>query len=164
MIIIGNILALIASIFMVLAGLVKNRKKTIYIQSIQVFLFILSNAFLKGITGVINNIVSFIRNILCYKDVFNFKIKITLISISIILSLLLNNLGLIGLLPLISVATYTFFMDIKDLTKFKLLNIFATTLWFIYDIFILSYTSAIFDFMCIIANIITILKIKRGNN
>ena len=142
MIIIGNILALIASIFMVLAGLVKNRKKTIYIQSIQVFLFILSNAFLKGITGVINNIVSFIRNILCYKDAFNFKIKITLIS----------------------VVTYTFFMDIKDLTKFKLLNIFATTLWLIYDIFILSYTSAIFDFMCIIANIITILKIKRGNN
>ena len=55
-------------------------------------------------------------------------------------------------------------MDIKDLTKFKILNIFATTLWFIYDIFILSYTSAIFDFMCIIANIITIYKIKRGNN
>ena len=164
MIIIGNILALLASIFMVLAGLVKNKKKTIYVQSIQVFLFILSNAFLKGITGVITNIVSFIRNILCYKDVFNFRIKIVLISISIVFSLLLNNLGIIGLLPLISVVTYTFFMDIKDLTKFKILNIFATTLWFIYDIFILSYTSAIFDFMCIIANIITIYKIKRGNN
>jgi len=102
MIIVGNILALLASIFMVITGLIKNKKKIIYIQSIQIFLFILSNAVLGGITGVIINLVSFIRNILCYKDVFNLKVKIFLISVSIILSLLFNNLGIIGFLPLIS--------------------------------------------------------------
>jgi len=163
MIIVGNILALLASIFMVITGLIKNKKKIIYIQSIQIFLFILSNAVLGGITGVIINLVSFIRNILCYKDVFNLKVKIFLISVSIILSLLFNNLGIIGFLPLISTVLYTFLMDIKDVIRFKYINIIVTTLWFIYDIFILSFTSAAFDFMCIIANIITIYKMKKSN-
>lgn len=164
MIILGNVIALIASIFMVIAGTVKNKKKMIYIQSIQIFLFVLSNAVLGGITGVITNLVSFIRNILCYKEKFNFKIKIILIGISVLLSLFFNNLGLIGFLPLISTIIYTSLMDVKDVVKFKCLNILATSLWLVYDIFILSYTSALFDAMFIIANIITIYQIKKSNN
>jgi len=92
MILLGNIIALMASIFMVIAGLLKDRKRIIYVQSIQIFLFILSNAVLGGITGVITNLISLIRNILCYKDKFNIKVKIILIAISIIFSLLFNNL------------------------------------------------------------------------
>jgi len=164
MILLGNIIALMASIFMVIAGLLKDRKRIIYVQSIQIFLFILSNAVLGGITGVITNLISLIRNILCYKDKFNIKVKIILIAISIIFSLLFNNLGIIGLLPLISVVMYTYLMDTKDVRKFKYINILATSLWFVYDIYILSYTSAIFDFMCILANIITIFKMKKSNN
>lgn len=164
MIIVGNIIALVASLFMVIAGLLKERKKIIYVQSIQIFLFVVSNAVLGGITGVITNLVSFIRNILCYKDKFDFKIKMILIIISIVLSLLFNNLGLIGFLPLISTVLYTYLMDTKDVKKFKIINILATFLWLVYDIYILSYTSAVFDFACIIANIITIFKMKKSNN
>lgn len=148
---------------MVFAGSVKEKSKTIYIQSIQIFLFVLSNAVLGGITGVITNLISFIRNVLCYKDYFNSKIKIILIVLSIIFSLLFNNLGIIGLLPLISTVLYTSLMDIKDVKNFKILNIFATSLWLVYDVFIFSYTSALFDIMCIIANIIAINKIKSNN-
>lgn len=163
MIILGNIIALIASIFMVISGLVKNRKKIICIQSIQISLLVLSNAVLGGITGVITNLVGFIRNILCYKEKFNIKVKIVLITLLIVLSLLFNNLGVIGFLPLIGTIIYTYLMDTKDVTKFKCINILAASLWLIYDIYILSYTSAIFDFICILANIITIFKMKKSN-
>lgn len=51
-------------------------------------------------------------------------------------------------------------MNIKDVRKFKLLIIFTMLMWLIYDVVIKSYTSAIFDFMNIIANMLTLLQIK----
>ena len=52
-------------------------------------------------------------------------------------------------------------MNIGDVIKFKILVIFTMILWFVYDIYIKSYSSAVFDFMNIIANIYSIFKIKN---
>lgn len=52
----------------------------------------------------------------------------------------------------------------KDVRKFKLLIIFTMLMWLIYDVVIKSYTSAIFDFMNIIANMLTLLQIKLVKN
>lgn len=158
-IIIGNIIALIGSLLMVYSGLVKKKKMIIYIQTVQMLMFVLSNMILGGITGVITNIFGCIRNILCYKNKLNNSKKIILILITIAFSLSFNNLGFIGLLPLISTVTYTLLIDLKDVLKFKILVISTTILWYIYDIYIQSYTSAIFDFMTIITNSIAIYKL-----
>ena len=105
-IIIGNIIALIASIIMVYSGYLKQKKKILYAQTIQIGLSVLSNIVLGGITGAIINAISCVRNILCYKEKLNNKSKIILITLATILSLCFNNLGTIGLLPLISTITY----------------------------------------------------------
>ena len=101
---------------------------------------------------------------MCYKDKLNNIAKIILIILSISLSLCFNNLGFIGLLPLISTITYVLLMNIKDVIKFKYLIIFTTFLWFVYDLWIKSYTSACFDFMSIGANCFSIIQIKNKNN
>ena len=64
-----------------------------------------------------------------------------------------NNLGFIGILPIISAVAYTLFMDTKDIIKFKYLTIFIMFLWGTYDLYVKSYSSAVFDFMTIFANI-----------
>ena len=158
MIIIGNIIALIASLIMVYTGILKNKRKILYFQTIQIGLFVVSNLVLGGISGAIINAISIIRNVLCYKEKLGLKEKIIITILSVILTLAFNNLGFVGLLPLISTVSYIWFMDIKDIKKFKILFSFTVLLWFIYDIIIKSYTSAIFDFATIVANIITILK------
>ena len=84
--------------------------------------------------------------------------------LKIILTFKFNNLGYIGLLPLISTVSYIWLMNIKDVRKFKLLIIFTMLMWLIYDVVIKSYTSAIFDFMNIIANMLTLLQIKLVKN
>lgn len=127
-------------------------------------LFVLSNIVLGGITGAIINALSCIRNILCYKNKLDLKAKIILILLSTILSLIFNNLGLIGLLPVISTVVYILLMNTKDVVKFKWLSIFTMLMWLVYDLFIKSYTSAIFDFMNIMANIISIIQISLRNN
>ena len=161
MLLIGNIIALIASIFMVYSGLIQNKKRILIIQTIQILCSVVSNIVLGGITGAIINAISMIRNIICYKDKLRTKEKIIITILSITLSLLFNNLGIIGLLPVISTVTYVWLMNEKDVIKFKFLIIFTMLLWGIYDLIIKSYTSCIFDFMTILTNIISIYKINK---
>ncbi len=158
--ILGNIVALLGSLLMVYTGLIKKKQKIILFQTVQIGLFVLSNIILGGITGAIINALSMIRNILCYKNKLGLKEKIIITILSIVLSLSFNNLGIIGLLPVISTVTYIWLIDIKNVSRFKILIIFTMILWFIYDMTIKSYTSAFFDFMNICANIISIILIK----
>lgn len=162
-VVIGNTVALIASLLMVYSGFLKKKNKILYVQTVQILLFIVSNLVLGGITGAIINAISCIRNILCYKDRLRAKEKVVIALLSIILSLKFNNLGLIGLLPLLSTLCYILVMNTKDVIKFKILIIATACMWLIYDIYIKSYTSAIFDFASMAANFITILQITRNN-
>ena len=91
---------------MVYSGIIKNKKKILYVQSIQIGLYVISNLILGGITGAIINALSFIRNILCYNDKFGLIEKSIITILSIVLSILFNDLGIIGLLPLISTVLY----------------------------------------------------------
>lgn len=163
-IIIGNIIALIASILMVYSGMLKQKKKILYFQTVQIGMSVISNIILGGITGAIINALSMIRNILCYKNKLGLKEKIIITILAIILTFKFNNLEYIGLLPLISTVSYIWLMNTKDVRKFKLLIIFTMLMWLIYDVVIKSYTSAIFDFMNIIANMLTLLQIKLVKN
>lgn len=160
-IIIGNIIALVASILMVYAGIIKEKKKILYLQIIQIGLSVISNIILGGITGAIINVISCISNVLCYKDKLNLKEKIILISLAIIVSVPFNNLGIVGFLPIISLVTYTLLMDIKDVVKFKYLIMFSMLLWLIYSLCINLYVSAIFNFISIITNAISIWQLKK---
>ena len=163
-IIIGNVIALIASILMVYYGMLKQKKKILYFQTVQIGMSVISNIILGGITGAIINAISMIRNILCYKDKLGLKEKIVITIVSVILTFKFNNLSYIGLLPLISTIVYIWLMNIKNVKKFKLLIAFTMLMWFIYDVVIKSYTSAIFDFMNIVANIVTLFQIKSVKN
>lgn len=160
-IIIGNIIALIASILMVLTGFPKKKKKILFIQIIQIALSVISNLVLGGYTGAIINAVSCVRDILCYKEKIGNKEKIIIIILAVGLSFVFNNLGWIGLLPLAATVVYIIFMNSKDVVRFKILIIFSMIMWLIYDLYIKSYTSGVFDFMSVIANLIAILQIRK---
>lgn len=161
-ILIANAIALIASLLMVYTGYIKKKEKILFFQTIQIGLSVISNLILGGITGAIINVLGLIRNILCYKEKLNKIAQIILIILSILLGVYFNNLAVIGLLPIISNVVYIVFMNIKDVIKFKYLIIFTMTMWLVYDIYIMSYTSAVFDLGNIIANIISIIQIKKS--
>lgn len=159
-IIIGNIIALIASILMVYSGIIKQKKKILYVQTVQIGMSVASNIVLGGVVGAIINALSCVRNILCYKDKLGLKEKIIITILATILSIVFNNLEIIGILPLISTIVYLWLMNLKDVIKFKFLIIFTMILWLIYDICIKSYSSAVFDFLNVVANVISIYQIK----
>ena len=158
--IIGNIIALIASLVMVYSGTLKQKKKILYFQTVQIGLSVISNLVLGGISGAIINVIGLIRNILCYKDRLKIKEKIIITILATILILKFNNLGFLGFLPLISTVTYIWLMNIKNVKMFKMLIAITTLMWFIYDFVIKAYTAAIFDAITITVNLVSIFQIK----
>ncbi len=160
-IIISNIIALLASILMVCTGMAKTKKKTLSIQTTQIFLHTISNLIVGGITGTIINSLNIVRNVLCYKNKLNIIFKIILTILSIALSLSFNNIGIIGLLPLIASVSYIWLMNTKSIIKFKILIIFTMFLWLFYDITIKLYVTAIFDVATIIGTFISLYQIKK---
>lgn len=158
---IGNIIALMASIAMVIAGLQKTKKKVLLVQIIQIALAALGNLVLGGYTGAIVNVLNCVRDVLCYKDKMGVKEKIIISVLAIGISLAFNNLGWIGFLPVVATVLYIIYMNTKDDLKFKILVLVVLILWTVYDIYIKSYTAGIFDIISIIANVVTILRIKH---
>ena len=162
--ILGNIIALFAASLSVIMGLTKKREKIIYIQTIQFFTYTISNLILGGFSGVIANAIGAIRNILSYKEKLTKKVRLIIIIISIILTLSFNNLGFIGLLPLINTIIYTTFINEKNPFKFKILYMITVILWLLYDFSIKAYTSVLFEIITIMSCIITAYQIYLNKN
>lgn len=91
---------------MVYSGIIKQKKKIVYVQTVQIWLSVASNIVLGEIVGAIINALSCVRNILCYKDKLGLKEKIIITILATALSIAFNNLGLIEILPLISTIVY----------------------------------------------------------
>ena len=80
--IIGNVVALLASLFMVYSGILKKKTQILIAQNIQIILLIISNIILGGISGAISNTAGLIRNLLYQKKCLKMPVKILLTVIS----------------------------------------------------------------------------------
>ena len=162
MILLGNIVSLIGSLVLVLIGLIKRKEHVLIAQCFQFGIMSVSNLILGGITGALLNFVSMVRNLIGYKFGITTPIKIVVIVIQVVLSLMMNNLGLIGLLPVISVSAFTWLIDMKSDLGMKLLLMVTTFPWIIYDFTTRNYVSVLFDVAFVCANCIGIYRIKKG--
>lgn len=156
----ANGIFLIGSFLMVYAGILKNKKAVLLVQTIQIILFIIGNLLLGGITGAISNALGALRNILCYFDKLRFWIMTLITFLAVLLGICFNDLGVIGFLPIISVVIFTYGMNTKNIIYFKYLNIFSMLMWLIYDTYIMAYSAAIFDFLTIMTNVIAIFTVN----
>ena len=143
-------------------GLTKSREKILTIQLGQLGFLALSNAVLGAYTGVVMNLVSVLRNILCLKVKYTWALKLTISAALVGLGLLANNHGLIGVLPIISSTLITCCLDIDDVVKLKTLYIIAQTLLIFYDIAVKNYAAAGMETFGAISNAIAIISVKKA--
>ena len=159
-VVIGNIIALVASIIMVASGYMTSKQKTLFWQTVQIALNSISCFFLLAFSGGIVNTLSIPRNILAYKNKLNLPVKVVIWLLTVTLSIKFNTNGWIGYLPIISTTVYIFLMDkLKD-SKFKALIIFTLVLWGIHDVCVQNYVQFAFDMACIVTSAIAIFKIQ----
>ena len=158
----ANVIDFLAALIQVGSGSIKKKAKILAVQIIQLMMQSVSMLLLGGITGAVNNVLSCLRNYICYKEKMNAVWKAVLIVASIALTLLLNDQGLLGLIPVVVCTVYILLMDIKDPIAFKLLVTLTFVPWVFYHFYLGAYVAAVFDVLTILSNAVTLfLMIKE---
>ena len=159
--IIANSIDFIAALIQTTSGAIKEKSKILFVQIIQILLQAISMALLGGMTGAVSNILSCYRNYLCYKDKLTWGWKAFLIAASILMTIILNDQGWLGIIPAAVCTVYILLMDVKDPVKFKLLVTASFFPWMIYHFALKSYVGAFFDAATILTNGLTLLAMIR---
>lgn len=163
---IANIVGLVGALLMVLMGCLKKKKDILLAQNAQLVLLGISNVMMGGYIGAIVNVIAVFRNILCSKNKLTLFWVIVITMVTIVMGVLFNSGdGLVSYLPIIATLIFLFFMNIKDMVKFKAMTALVMFLWFIYDLELHLYTTAFFDLITVFSCLIVMyhLAYERPN-
>ena len=151
-----NIIDFFAAIIQIASGSIKKKSRILVVQIIQLSMQMVSMLLLGGVTGAVNNVLSCYRNYLCYKEKLNTFWKAVLIAATVAMTIVLNEQGILGIIPGTVCVVYILFMDMKDPVKFKFLVTLTTIPWFFYHFILKSYTGALCDAATVVINFITL--------
>ena len=161
-VVIANIISLFGSVLMVLIGLVRTRKNILITQCVSFGLLGVSNVILGGFAGCIANVLSIFRNLIAYKKgSISVLVKFVFTAVQILLTALTNTLGWIGWLPVVSVAMYTWLLNVQDVRKFKLILIVTQLMWVVFDFSLKNYVAFSFDLFTIASNMLGIYRLSK---
>ena len=163
-VIVANIIDFLAALIQVGSGAIKDKAKILIVQTFQLFMQGVSMLLLGGVTGAVSNVLSCLRNYLCYKEKLNVFWKVILIAASIAMTVFLNDQGLLGILPVAVCTVYILLMDMKNPVHFKLLVTLSFIPWMFYHFILRSYVGAFFDAAAIVTNGITLFSMIREKN
>ena len=103
----GNLFSLLA----LAADAVSSSRKTaggvLLVQSLSQFFYAVSSVLLKGYSGAVQNFVSILRNLTALRKNHGKWVEWLLIALGVVLGLVFNNLGAVGLLPIVANLEYS---------------------------------------------------------
>lgn len=150
-IIVGNIISLIAGVFLILSMWVNDEKRAYKHQFLNAFILMISSFFFLSWTGVTTMAIAATRNLFVYNDRLTLNWTIFFIVISVVLGLMVNTMGIIGLLPIIAIVQIT-------ISNYALKSIKWIKMSFIVnEFFYIVYFFAIYDFSSGIIELFTAL-------
>ena len=165
--VIGNIISLIAGIFIILSMWVNDEKKAYFYQFLNAFILMISSVFFFSWTGVVTMAIAASRNLMVYYDKLTMKWTIFLIMLSVILGLAVNTLGFVGLLPIIAIIQITLCnYYLKTIKPIKTSFIVNSGIYIVYFLAILDFSSAAIESITALIGVISLVKLildsKKG--
>ena len=158
----GNIFSLLSAIFIAVSVLKKNKADLIWWQILDVIFCILSNIALCTYAALTTNTLALIRNILAYKNKLTERLTWLLFALCIIVGIYANNRGIIGFFPIAASASYTIFMyTTKNEQQMRWALISNLALWFVHDLYVQAYPSAITDVTLSVWTAIQVYRNKK---
>lgn len=121
----------------------------------------LGNLLVGSYSAVVTHLISFIRNLLNAKGKMN-KILLGIITASIvILGLIFNSKGWVGLLPIIASVEYTIWSSkSKDAQGLRLALIINMALWLVHDLMVGLYFVAATDTIIMILSLVNYIRFE----
>lgn len=106
-VIVGNVCSLIAMGTDAASSAQKTAKGVLWYQILSQFVYCLGSILLKGYSAAVQNAVSTLRNLVAIKKVESKVIEWILAILAVGLGLYFNNLGWLGVLPVVANLQYT---------------------------------------------------------
>ncbi|MBQ8017080.1 MAG: YgjV family protein [Methanobrevibacter sp.] len=156
----GNAISLIAGIFIILSMWVNDEKQAYKYQFLNAFILIISSVFFLSWTGVTTMAIAAARNMMVYKDKLTFNWTIFFIVISVVLGLMVNTMGFVGLLPIIAIIQITLCnYYLKSIKTIKTGFIVNSAIYVIYFLAILDFSSAVIESFTALIGLIALFRL-----
>lgn len=161
-IIIGNIISLIAGIFLIISLCMNDDKQAYKYQFLESFILTISSIFFLSWSGVTTMGIAAARNMLVIKDRLTFNLTILFTVFTIVFGVWVNQLGLVGLLPIIAVVHLTISnYYCKSIIAIKLSFIINILFYIIYFYVILDFASLIIQVITVIIGLVSLVKLIK---
>ncbi len=159
----AQIIGLIASIMMILAIQVKEKKDLFLILNILVkILYAINFALLAEYAGTTTQIVGLVITIIAYiyaKKKIEIPKWLTCVFVAVtLISGIATCKRLVGIMAIVCGITYALIVSSKNMKKIRVLNFIQSLLWTIYDFIIGAYTASISSAFVFISTIIAIIR------
>lgn len=159
-IVIGNIISLVAGVFIILSMWVNDEKQAYKYQFLNAFILVISSAFFFSWTGVVTMAIAATRNLMVYYDKLTFKWTIFFIIISLVLGLLVNTMGIVGLLPIIAIIQITLCnYYLKYIKTIKTSFIINSGIYIVYFLAIYDFSSAAIESITALIGLVSLYKL-----
>ena len=146
MLLIGNIISFGAAVCMLWSTFSRSRRSIFLLQFFECALLAAANVFFGVYAGVFVLLLSAVRNLLVAKNLYTKPVMGLFLLLTVILSFLTNNRGLLGLLPMLATLQYTVCSLAVTSVKGTRLSIFVNTLfWVVYSFLIYDFSTAVSD-------------------
>ena len=159
-IVIGNGISLFAGIFIILSMWVNDEKQAYKYQFLNAFILIISSVFFFSWTGVVTMAVAASRNAMVYFDRLTFSWTMFFISVSVIFGLLVNTMGLVGILPIIAIIQLSLCnYYLKTIKPIKISFIVNSAIYVVYFLAIWDISSASIESFTALVGLVSLARL-----
>ena len=161
--IIGNRISFISAVFLGMSCYAKERKKIFRLQLLNCFTYGVTSYFFGSYAAIATLVCCCLRCIFIMKDMFTKRTAYLLTLVVIVSGVMTNNMGFIGLLPVIATAEYTlccYYIEDPYRTRYSIMV--NELIWVIYAIIIKDFSTTVCDAVVIGADIIAIINYHKA--
>lgn len=163
---IGNLSSLCAMVTDSLSARRKTGKGVLVMQTISQILYLLGAVALKGYSAAVQNAVSVLRNVCAIRKWNSKVLEWAFVIVALVLGLLFNNLGFMGLLPVIANLQYSLcvFRYRDNERALKISFVFCTIAFSIFNAVIQNYVGTVANLVVMVTLILYLVKNKKPAN
>ena len=161
-VLIANIFSGLGALLLAYSTFSKDKERMLWIQVGDCACCVFGNAFIGSMSAMSTSLICTVRNILNAKGRLSQGLSYIFAIIIFLIGVIVNNRGLIGILPLIASVEYTVW-SAKGKTPQSLRYALLTNLclWFIHDLVVRLYPAMIMDIVVSGVTLVNILKYRK---
>ena len=153
---------MLSSICVLVSVAVKSKKSLIKWQTFNILFYIFACIVLNAYAALVSIFIALVRNILAYKDKLTKRITFVLCLLILVVGVWVNNRGIIGIFPIAAIVSYTILIyTTKNEQQMRYALILNMVLWFVHNLFIRAYPSAISNVAICLWTAVNIIKNRK---